>query len=96
MSTKTDFRDPYGYEEYKRNSGQEWSLNVTQQKALNEFAVDMGKTIFEGFIPLTNRFQLGEISKEEFLKEQTRLVRNLRKYWSYVMDNFNTLGEEEK
>ena len=95
MSTEVNLRDPYGYEQYEKRSGQKWALNVEQQKTLNEFTVDMGKTIFEGFIPLTTKFQLGEISKEEFLAEQNRLVRNLRKYWSYVMDNFNTLGTEE-
>jgi hypothetical protein len=27
--------------------------------------------------------------------EQNRILRNLRKYWEYIADNFNTIGVDE-
>lgn len=88
--------DRYGYAQYKERSGQEWSLNVDQQKALFEFFHDMGPFIYDQLYPLADKIDEVENLPEDVRKEQNRVLRNLRKSWEYVADNFNTIGVEEE
>jgi len=95
MPVARDPKDPYGFEAYRNRSGEEWSLNIEQQKALFEFFWDMAPVIYEELIPLAGRIEKIPGLPEDISKEQTRVLRSLRKYWQYIADNFNTIGIPE-
>jgi L-lactate utilization protein LutB len=95
MPIERDPNDPYGFEAYKNRSGQEWSLNIEQQKALFAFFEDMSSTIYDELYPLADKVDALENLPDEIRREQNRVLRNLRKYWEYVADNFNTIGVPE-
>lgn len=88
--------DQYGYAQYKERSGQEWSLNIDQQKALFEFFHDMGPFIYERLFPLVEKIEQVENLPADIRAEQVATVRTLRKSWEYIADNFNTIGVEEE
>lgn len=96
MPVVRDPKDPYGFEAFKKRSGQEWSLNIEQQKALFAFFEDMAPVIYDELIPLAARIEKIPYLPEEIHKEQTRVLRSLRKYWEYIADNFNTIGVDEE
>jgi hypothetical protein len=91
-----DPKDPYGFEAYKNRSGQDWALNIEQQKALFAFFEDMAPTIYEELIPLAARIESLPYLPEDIRLEQVRVLRNLRKYWEYIADNFNMIGVDEE
>jgi len=95
MPVARDPKDPYGFEAYKNRSGQDWSLNIEQQKALFAFFEDMAPTIYDELIPLAARIENLPYLPEDIRLEQVRVLRNLRKYWEYIADNFNTIGISE-
>lgn len=88
--------DPYGFEEYRKRSGQEWSLNIEQQKALFAFFEDMGPLLYKELLPLAGKIERVDNFPEDLRLEQVAVLRRLRKYWEYIADNFNTIGVEEE
>lgn len=96
MPIERDPNDPYGFEVYKKRSGQDWSLNIEQQKALFAFFQDMAPTIYDELYPLADKIDALENLPDDVRREQNRILRNLRKYWEYIADNFNTIGVEEE
>jgi len=96
MSVARDPKDPYGFEAYKNRSGQDWSLNIEQQKALFAFFEDMAPLIYDELYPLAARIDQIPRLPEDIRLEQNRILRNLRKYWEYIADNFNTIGVDEE
>ena len=96
MPIMRDPKDPYGFEAYKNRSGQDWALNIEQQKALFAFFEDMAPTIYEELIPLAARIESLPYLPEDIRLEQVRVLRNLRKYWEYIADNFNMIGVDEE
>jgi hypothetical protein len=96
MPVARDPKDPYGFEAYKNRSGEDWALNIEQQKALFAFFEDMAPTIYEELIPLAARIENLPYLPEDIRLEQVRVLRNLRKYWEYIADNFNTIGVDEE
>lgn len=95
MPIMRDSKDPYGFEAYKNRSGKDWALNIEQQKALFAFFEDMAPTIYEELIPLAAKIESLPRLPEDIRLEQVRVLRNLRKYWEYIADNFNTIGIPE-
>lgn len=95
MPIVRDPKDPYGFEAYKNRSGEDWSLNIEQQKALFAFFEDMGPTIYEELFPLSDKIEKLENLPDDIRLEQVRVLRRLRKYWEYIADNFNMIGVDE-
>ena len=95
MPVARDPKDPYGFEAYKNRSGQDWSLNIEQQKALFAFFEDMAPLIYDELYPLAARIDQIPRLPEDIRLEQNRILRNLRKSWEYIADNFNTIGIPE-
>jgi len=88
-------RYPNGFRGHKERNVQGESLNAEQQEALLEFFWDMAPIIYEELIPLAARIEKLPRLPEDINKEQTRVLRNLRKSWEYIADNFNTIGIPE-
>ena len=88
-------RYPNGFRGHKERNVQGGSLNIEQQEVLLEFFWDMAPIIYEELIPLAARIEKLPRLPEEVNKEQTRVLRNLRKSWEYIADNFNTIGIPE-
>jgi hypothetical protein len=88
-------RYPNGFRGHKERNVQGASLNAGQQEALLEFFWDMAPIIYEELIPLAARIEKLPRLPEDINKEQTRVLRNLRKSWEYIADNFNTIGIPE-
>lgn len=84
-----------GFRGFKDRNVQGGSLNAGQQEALLEFFWDMAPIIYEELIPLAARIEQLPRLPEDISKEQTRVLRNLRKSWEYIADNFNTIGIPE-
>jgi len=89
-------RYPNGFRGHKERNVQGESLNAGQQEALLEFFWDMAPIIYEELIPLAARIEKLPRFPEDLNKEQTRVLRNLRKSWEYIADNFNTIGVDEE
>jgi hypothetical protein len=96
MPVVRDPKDPYGFEAYKNRSGEDWALNIEQQKALFAFFEDLGPIIYEELFPLADKIEKLENLPDDIRLEQVRVLRNLRKYWEYIADNFNTIGVDEE
>lgn len=88
-------RYPNGFRGYKDRNVQGGWLNIEQQNVLREFFWDMAPIIYEELIPLAARIEQLPRLPDDVLKEQTRVLRNLRKSWEYIADNFNTIGIPE-
>jgi hypothetical protein len=88
-------RYPNGFRGHKERNVQGESLNIEQQEVLLEFFWDMAPIIYEELIPLAARIEKLPRLPEDINKEQTRVLRNLRKSWEYIADNFNTIGIPE-
>jgi hypothetical protein len=69
-------------------------LHPEQQKALWDFFGEMEETVKDLLASHDALDALG-IVPVDVLAEHTRIVRNVRKRWEYIADNFNTLGVEE-
>lgn len=89
-------RYPNGFRGHKERNVQGESLNIEQQEVLLEFFWDMAPIIYEELIPLAARIEKLPRLPEDINKEQTRVLRNLRKSWEYIADNFNTIGVDEE
>lgn len=88
-------RYPYGFRGHKDRAVRGGPLNLEQQEALLEFFWDMAPIIYEELIPLAARIEQLPRLPDDVLKEQTRVVRSIRKSWEYIADNFNTIGVPE-